>query len=1125
MDIPFNRLPSVPIIAMKLPRKLLTGLFGVVLALLSIGAVQGQIFVLNTQDETIGEYRFDGTRVKAALITGLKGPFAFAQAKDKLFVTNSETGSVDEYSTDGEVVRLAIISGFSPTGIAASGTNLFVLNSQAGTIGEYQLDGTVVNAALISGLKDAPIALVVSGSNLFVLNYGLSSDTGTIAEYTTAGTLMNASLVSGLHGPHAFAISGQNLFVVNTVTGTIGEYTTSGVPVNAALVSKLQGPLSIAVAGSNILLTTSTGLIEAFTMAGDRVSDALVSGLGLPVGIVAVQSGFQSPTIPQQAKPTQTEEANSQPPVVILSPLPHINLPPVIIDSQNYGTENNWLAHHIALRMVTLCYLVLHPKAKSVPDFKIEAQVDAKVQSVHLKIENFSEVPITVDLKPDFVWDPVGYTPLASKLLGSSVKPSLNKADNAPNLLGELLTLTGPELARADVSLSAQLQQQPAWVSGHEQAALVLVGLALRDRASVYTDYRQILCRATAHLAVARALSQDQVLSRAGDIADVGIRTLSGREVDALAKLDTLAARADSVGNVKTWISALRLRATCDWRSVPVTVDSPLLLKIVLAHVLAEDFGALGAERRLGVLGPLPEVPDWGRCALTNMVMGSVETGNTFAKQTPPLELSELDEILKIEQSPTIDATEMGSNFTQSLQEKVFSVEPASLHIIGPDMFRDVTRRHLLHEIYMTSDWLTNLLGVPDEAKTYRDSTLADYAGARLFETVDFASDKDGRNFVKKFKRLSKDHKNWEPWELPMGNIPNCSQLIYPDLHTLHAFYADGLPFGTAYELYYREPSLVCAHLLEDDKHPEVYHDPNPDVSKADGDVLRKLAPSSFTALTLGTLPQDVIQSSKPLWDYNLQPVYLIENRYQGFLGDGEVYGEFMRKHAALEPDEYFKLGAWLRHKGKIDEAAEADRKGFDQAFDQVGMSASVGPLVDYYFDHGRKEEAEMVAKRAADVYSYEGLQTYANLLEKMGRLDEAEKYAQAGNDRYDNPFALAELYAAHQDYFHDHMIKTFFSNGMEKVDINSLKNTPPASGCRFTSDSTYLSNAKLKPWDVVVGFDSYRIESEGQYLIVRSLSNDPEMDLIIWRKDQYIEVKASAPNRKFDVELETYKP
>ena len=99
-------------------------------------------------------------------------------------------------------------------------------------IAEYTTSGATVNPLLVTAGLNVPEGIAVSGSDVFVANYG----TGTIGEYTTSGATVNASLITGLNGAYALAVSGSNLFVTSGfgLTATIGEYTTSGATVNAA---------------------------------------------------------------------------------------------------------------------------------------------------------------------------------------------------------------------------------------------------------------------------------------------------------------------------------------------------------------------------------------------------------------------------------------------------------------------------------------------------------------------------------------------------------------------------------------------------------------------------------------------------------------------------------------------------------------------------------------------------------------------------------------------------------------------------------------------------------------------------------------------------------------------------
>jgi len=75
---------------------------------------------------------------------------------------------------------------------------------------------------------------------------------------TPVGRHRERSLVTGLaYGNLDLAVSGSDLFIVNTYDGTIGEYTTSGAPVNASLISGLSHPVGIAVLGSNLLVANN----------------------------------------------------------------------------------------------------------------------------------------------------------------------------------------------------------------------------------------------------------------------------------------------------------------------------------------------------------------------------------------------------------------------------------------------------------------------------------------------------------------------------------------------------------------------------------------------------------------------------------------------------------------------------------------------------------------------------------------------------------------------------------------------------------------------------------------------------------------------------------------------------
>ncbi|MCX6951819.1 MAG: hypothetical protein NTV51_06595 [Verrucomicrobia bacterium] len=180
----------------------------------------------------------------------------------------------------------------------AFGDTIFVVNRGSGdsdgTIGEYVLSGTTVttvNKSLVNGLAQ-PMSIAVSGSNLFVLNSGA----GTIDEYTTSGAVVKKSLITGLTGARGLAVSGSDLFVTDAINGRIKKFTTAGQLVNANLITGLTTPQEIAVFGSSLFVTDWTeARVGMYTTSGGILNPDLISypDLENPVGVSLAVSGSE----------------------------------------------------------------------------------------------------------------------------------------------------------------------------------------------------------------------------------------------------------------------------------------------------------------------------------------------------------------------------------------------------------------------------------------------------------------------------------------------------------------------------------------------------------------------------------------------------------------------------------------------------------------------------------------------------------------------------------------------------------------------------------------------------------------------------------------------------------------
>ncbi|HEX4146566.1 MAG TPA: choice-of-anchor Q domain-containing protein [Pirellulales bacterium] len=197
----------------------------------------------------------------------------------------SGSGSIDD--TDVDMPAGSSITYTVQATIASSATGTL---SSTATV--TALPGATVNASLVTGLDD-PQGIAVSGDDLFVVN----TATGTVGEYTTAGAVVNAALITGLADPEGIAISGGDIFVTSAGsstykgTGTIGEYTLAGAVVNAALVTGLNAPVGITASDDDLFVANEyQGTIGEYTTSGTVVNASLVTGCYYPVGI-AVTGG------------------------------------------------------------------------------------------------------------------------------------------------------------------------------------------------------------------------------------------------------------------------------------------------------------------------------------------------------------------------------------------------------------------------------------------------------------------------------------------------------------------------------------------------------------------------------------------------------------------------------------------------------------------------------------------------------------------------------------------------------------------------------------------------------------------------------------------------------------------
>jgi hypothetical protein len=846
-------------------------------------------------------------------------------------------------------------------------------------------------------------------------------------------------------------------------------------------------------------------------------------------------------------------------------------VPSLFADPEGYQTEDNWLASMISREIAEMSFMAAHPGA-ALPEIKAMAVVDPAVPQVQVEINGFNGeggLAVSADLTPVFAWDPAGYTPLAQTLLGSTPGVPAEPETDANNVLGHLLNLTGPTIAQEDVRISAALQEHPASWQDHEAAALVLMALALREHAGTYSEKRPMLCRATAHLAVASALRGNQTASWPGLIAGAAIRTLSGREIDALAHLDNLSAQADLPEAAKPWIATLRMVAKQDWRT-EVTEKSPLLLKFAWYDVLEFDLRQqLAADRIKQVVPQPPEdpnlppdqqktnpetlLPDWGRIAGRSPFYDDADDDAKNAEYRLGLEFRELDEILKIEGSTPFDLNNLATVYSEAETDTV-STDAAGktvVHVIGAGGFKAASRRHVFAGMLAKRVIPDSNLPDQDPAQaqnlfTKFDGLLKGVPGYEVARLQQGFLDSD--EIQKQYDQWGAAKKTWRPWE-----VPYVFALEMPGHVFIKKFYRRPVPFGTVYEPDVGEryglindmtpvtwppfdtPELEAIKKLP----PQQANDALGDYNRKYNEALQKLLPHSPTPFEQELLkldpdcydlaqdhwPDDKLITAVPRFlDYCVNPVWRIENLDAAHLSDADRI-TVMRKHVAFDPGFGFRAGVVLRSKGLMEEAAAMDREAFASGQDPIAISDQTLPLVAYALDHGLNDEALKVAKFSGDVASQMGLGCYCYALERLGKLDEAEAAAKQDIDMYSDESWMFGLQMRHRDRYpglYDAALARAYPSGLVQAKLADFSGKPQ-NGDQVKTDSDTSKMAGLQIGDVIVGLDGYRVSSDLQYDFVRSLSLDSKMDFIVWRNDKYLELHAVVPGRRMWIDIGDY--
>jgi tetratricopeptide (TPR) repeat protein len=707
----------------------------------------------------------------------------------------------------------------------------------------------------------------------------------------------------------------------------------------------------------------------------------------------------------------------------------------------------------------------------------------------------------------DYFWSPSPFVPIARALMPEG---AVDHAADATDT--ELLTaLTNPRadvIQAQNVRLSALLHDHPRSSALHERAALLVGALALRENAATMSDPRLMMCRMTAHLAVARALDSDGTRVERG-LAEAVLLALVNRQRDGVAAADRLP-RDAAPAAIATWQRALKVRLTKDWRQAPDVAHASLLEQRETVRAVRS---ALNEAHAVELVDQFPaDVPDWGRILFHQT--SSVGTGGRFADEVVGTEIAEARRV----RAAYPDAP--GARDLPGLVREL-NVEPSTgpalpgdarqFWIIDWGTWAASAQRHVIAGIVCRNRHYWVMLALPGDGATIDRQAAQAFGDLRLYPLALPYVAKNANNQVAytagvtRAALMARERPDLvtdgvltdiqeRPFDGPVVEVP-------PNIRWFNPYF----PVGTGYEPHrvYRTQFRFRVDLPELER-------------------LRSIAPYERTFLS-GSLerrfglhpPLDVVKTEAAEGAaYDLGLAWMIARAaYKA----PDVYVPTLRHIAeTMNPDDYHYLGEYLAEIHRDAEAEAAYKQYIAVTSDPVAMTHQVWWLVLHYFETGRRADALALAEHAADVYSGPGLIAYGNVLDMSGDPRRAEGVYRQVQERYDNAVPLLGFLLRHPERNArgeaERLTATVFPSGMQKVATPPA--TAPETGVLITWTGLGGEREGLRDDDVIVAIDGVRVANEKQYNVVKNRTWSAPMQFLVWRGKEYVSVDTQLRHR-----------
>jgi hypothetical protein len=792
--------------------------------------------------------------------------------------------------------------------------------------------------------------------------------------------------------------------------------------------------------------------------------------------------------------------------------------PAVIAPHTTYASEQQWIVSDVATAILAMSRAGLPGQA---------GEVNAAVE-VHntpgsdpffiLDIGTGKPIRLAVD---GHLWSPRTYAPLTQAVFNGAGAPAAPGAD--PNVRAALVDLRVEVLLDQNERISAMLTRDMRSAAAQESAALLVGAQALRESWSTFGDVRPALSRMAAHLAVADAVRGQTIEGLDGTLARAVLTLLAGRQRDALAIVDGLSPRVRSDQD-RAWVRALRLRITGDWRS-PMDGAATLLERLEQARALRTRVGPDAMMDFLDTFQPEP-VTDWRHIALSNFAGSfNIESGHRFTRGAIEAELAEATQVWSRLHKGHIDDAGLLAELNVRPQAGPFERrdDATVVSVLGWGTWAASEQRQLCHMLTAISRHLMNLGDTESQQRMVADFKPR-FRALTLFPAVlrwiaTTPSDYErslaaGRTLVEVAPELV----TAAAWNL-FAEKPSYVQGVatFPFFAT---WFTPAVPAGTAFDLHARALFPGCPRP------------PSIEQAKAWAQAVPydhwTVWSAEWLAVT-GTPTADSIRRAfGPMMDYD----YVAVSKLLEYIPlKPAEQTAVAQKICAISPAQCVTLADLLVREGREVEAIPAYERWIHLARDKVSVSNNVMWLVRHYYAIGNRERAEQVARMAAETGSATGIATLAYLLDASGHYAEAEASYRDIADHYGDTKPLGAFIVRKALRTGDRSLelkgweylRNEFPTGMERLAVHALDATP-VDGIVFATFGQRALTTGLRPTDIIVGVDEWRVRTSLQYWVAVQLRLDEMMLVTVWRGGRYQQLRIRVPERWLGVKFANHR-